>query len=77
MLVCLTIGVGVLGSSLWTTPRTKAPPVRPSRLVADTFIDVLCRPPSAVEILRWDGNPLEKAALAQALAATEESGRVQ
>jgi hypothetical protein len=77
MLVCLTIAVGVLGSSLWTTPRTKAPPVRPSRLVADTYMDVLCRPPSGLEILRWDGSPVEKAALAQALEATEESGRLQ
>ena len=40
-------------------------------------MDVLCRPPSGLEILRWDGSPVEKAALAQALEATEESGRLQ
>jgi len=40
-------------------------------------MDVLCRPPSGVEILRWDGSPVEKAALARTLEATEESGRLQ
>jgi hypothetical protein len=76
-LVCLTVAVGVLGSSLWTTPRVKGARVRPSRLVADTFAEVLCRPPSAVEMLRWNSRPLEGAALVRALEATEESHRLQ
>jgi hypothetical protein len=76
-LLCLTIAVGALGSSLFRATRIKAPPVRPSRLVADTYMDVLCRPPSSVEILRWDGSPVEKAALAQVLDATEEAGRLR
>ena len=58
------------------TPRAK-PRVRASRLVDDAFMEVLCRPPSAVEILRWGSRPLEKSELAQALEATEESRRLQ
>jgi hypothetical protein len=76
-LVCLTVAVGVLGSSLWTTPRMKGPRVRPSRLVGDTFVEELCRPPSAVEVLRWIGRPFEKATLMQALEATEEFRRLE
>jgi len=40
-------------------------------------MEVLCRPPSAFETVRWDGRPLEKAALLQALETTEESRRLQ
>src|SRR5262245_24517857 len=76
-LVSLTIAVGVVGSALWTKPRIKGPAVRPTRLVADTFMEVLCRPPSGVETLRWDGRPFEKATLVQALEATDESRRLQ
>jgi hypothetical protein len=76
-LVCLTVAVGVLGSSLWTTPRAKGPRVRPSRLVADTFEEVLCRPPSDPETVEWDSRPFDKSALVSALLATEESRVVQ
>jgi hypothetical protein len=76
-LVCLTIAVGVLGLSVWTTPRANRPRVRPSRLVADTFMEVLCRPPSGVETVEWDSRPFEKPVLVRQLEATEESRRLQ
>jgi hypothetical protein len=55
----------------------KEPRVRPSRLLADTFMEVLCRPPTGMEIVEWDSRPFEKAALVQELEATEESHRLQ
>ena len=67
----------MLGSSLLTTPRSKGPRIRPSRLVADTFMEELCRSPSAGEILRWVSRPLEKAPLMQVLEGTEEFRRLQ
>jgi hypothetical protein len=76
-LLSLTVAVGVLGSSLWTKPRVKGPRVRPSRLVADTFMEVLCRPPSGAEIVEWDSRPFEKSALVAALEATEASRVLQ
>src|SRR4029450_11971366 len=69
--------VGVLGLSVWTTPRANRPRVRPSRLVADTFMEVLCRPPSGVETVEWDSRPFEKPVLVRELEATEESRRLQ
>jgi hypothetical protein len=67
----------VLGTSVWTTSRAKGPRVRPSRLVADTFTEVLCRPPSGVETVEWDSRPFEKPVLVRELEATEESRWLQ
>jgi len=75
--VCLTVAIGLLGSSLWTTPRGKAPRVRPSRLLDDGFVEVLCRSPSDVETVQWDSRPFDKSTLEQALEATEEFRRLQ
>jgi len=75
--VCLTVAVGLLGSSLSTTPRGKGPRVRPSRLLDDGFVEVLCRPPSDVETVQWDSRPFDKSTLEQALEATEEFRRLQ
>jgi hypothetical protein len=76
-LACLTAVVGLVGWSLWTTPRAKGARFRPSRLVADTFMDELCRPPSAAEVLRWASRPSEKQTLMQALETTAEFHRLQ
>ena len=76
-LACVIVVVGLVGWSLWTEPRAKEARVRPSRLVADTFLDGLCRPPSAAEVLRWVNRPSEKQQLMQALETTEEFGRLQ
>jgi hypothetical protein len=67
----------VLGSSLWTTSRVKGPRVRPSRLVADTFMEVLCRPPVDAETIEWDSRPFEKPVLVQELEGREEFRRLQ
>jgi hypothetical protein len=79
--VCLTLTAALLVASVWTgapARSARGPRFRPSRLLADTFMEVLCRPPSGVEILRWgDGRPLEKPALVQTLEATEEFRRLQ
>ena len=76
-LACLTVAVVVLGSSLATTPRVRGPRVRPSRLLADTFMEVLCRPPSDAETVEWDSRPFERSVLVQELEATEQSRRLQ
>jgi len=67
----------VLGSSLWTTPRVKGPRVRPSRLVADTFMEVLCRPPTGIETVEWDSRPFERRVLTATLETTGEFRRLQ
>jgi len=76
-LVCLTAAVGLLGSSLWTMSRAKGPRVRPSRLLADGFEQVLCRRPLDVETVQWDSRPLDTPALVQGLESTDEFRRLQ
>ena len=51
--------------------------MRPSALLAATFIEVMCRRPSDPETVDWDNRPFEKSALAQALESTAEARRVQ
>jgi len=76
-LLSLTVAVGLLGSSLWTMSRGKGPRVRPSRLLADGFEDVLCRAPLDVETVQWDSRPFDTSTLVQALESTEEFRRLQ
>jgi hypothetical protein len=76
-LVCLVIALGVLGWSLWDSTRVKAPRFRPSRLLADTVQEVLCRPPFDVEVVNWDNRPFDRSTLVSALESTEEFRRLQ
>lgn len=69
----LTTAVVALGSVVWHAARGKEPRFRASRLLTDTFMDVLCRPPSDAETLKWYDRAADKAALGQALAATDEA----
>jgi len=76
IVVCLTVAVIWLGVSAWSGPTARAsrrPRVRPSRVVAETFMEVLCRPPSDFETVNWDSRPFEKDALSQALASRDEA----
>ena len=78
--VCLTGAIVWLGVSVWSaatervSTRTR---VRPSRVVAETFMEVLCRPPSDLETVDWDSRPFEKDTLSQALASMDEGRRVR
>jgi hypothetical protein len=76
-LVCLVIAIGILGWSVWDSARAKELRFRPSRLLADTFREVLCRPPFDAEVVAWDSRPFDRMTLARALEATQEFGRLQ
>jgi hypothetical protein len=75
--ICLTLTAALLVASVWTGAPARGPRFRPSRLLADTFREVLCRLPSDAETVEWDSRPFDRPTLVQALEATEESGRVQ
>jgi hypothetical protein len=76
-LAFLTIAIAGLGASVWYAARVKAPRLRPSRLLADTFPDVLCRPPLDIEVIDWDSRPFDRTTLVRGLEATEEFRRLQ
>lgn len=79
ILAGLAIAVAWLGVALWTAPRAggvRAPRVRPSRVLADTFREILCRPPSDAETVEWDSRPFDRATLEQMLATQDEAQRV-
>ena len=80
ILICLALAIAVFDVSLWTTAPARSargPRVHPSRALADTFMQLLCRPPSDVETIDWDSRPFEQSALVQALGATEEAERAR
>jgi hypothetical protein len=80
ILVCLAIAVAWLGVTVWIASpqrRVRAARISPSRVLADTFIEILCRVPSDSETVNWDSRPLDRAALDQTLAATAEARRVR
>jgi len=80
ILTVLVVAVALLSASLWLAgpPRgSRGPRVRPSRVLAGTFMEVLCRPPSDRETVDLDSRPFEEAALAQQLDSSEEAARVR
>jgi hypothetical protein len=79
VLAGLTLAVALLAASVWVTAPVRfaqGPRLHPSRALADTFMAVLCRPPSDAETLEWDSRPFEPSTLAQALGASGEGQRV-
>jgi len=80
VLAVLTLALALLAASVWTSAPargSRGPRVRPSRVLADTFMEVLCRPPSDADTVDWDSRPFEKTALAQQLDSSEEAARVR
>ena len=78
--LCLALATTWLGASLWygAPARTaRGPRVRPSRSLADTFAQVLCRPPADVETVDWDSRPFDSTSLMQALASKDEARHVR
>jgi hypothetical protein len=78
--MCVALAIAFLDASLWRTEAThvaRGPRVHPSRVLADGFMEVLCRPPSDAETLDWDTRPFEKSGLVQALGSTDEAQRVR
>ena len=76
--ICVALAVTLLDASLWTAAPARSargPRVRPSRALADTFMEVLCRPPSDVETVDRDSRPFETSALTQELSSTDEARR--
>ena len=47
-----------------------------SHALADTFVDVLCRPPSDGEAVYWESRPFDRSTVEQAFASTVEGQRV-
>ena len=79
IVICLSLAVALLDASLWTAAPARAargPRVRPSRALADTFMEVLCRAPSDLETVDRDSRPFETSALTQELSSTDEARRV-
>lgn len=80
ILACLAVAVAWLGVTVWmaSPPRgVRAPRIPPSRVLADTFMEILCRVPFDAETVDWDSRPFDQATLEQALAATGEAQRVR
>ena len=75
----LTLALALLAASVWTTAsaRGRGPRFRPSRVLAGTFMEVLCRPPSGRETVDWDSRPFERSALARRIESSEEAARVR
>jgi hypothetical protein len=79
ILVCLALAVVWLGIASRTTSRQRglgARRVPPSRILADTFMRLLCRLPSDAETVDWDSRPFDQATLEQTLASQDEAQRV-
>ena len=80
ILIALTLAVALLGASVWITAPARGARnarLRPSPVLARTFMEVLCRPPSGVETVDWDSRPFEPSALMEALSTREEAARVR
>ena len=80
VLAVLTLALALLAASVWTTAPARGnrgTRVRPSRVLADTFMEVLCRPPSDTETVDSESRPFEKTALARQLDSSEEAARVR
>jgi len=78
-LICLALAVGWLVATLNETTTDRRAAVRRvpvSRALADTFMDVLCRPPSDGDAVYWQSRPFDRSAVEQAFASTVEGQRV-
>ena len=75
LLVCLSLAVAALLGLLWNSQpwRSPRPRVRPSPLLARTFMEILCRQPSDAETVFWDNRPFDRAMLVDALTPREEA----
>ncbi|HXD16328.1 MAG TPA: hypothetical protein VN654_04870 [Vicinamibacterales bacterium] len=79
VLLCLVVAIAALAAPLWVgapSRSARGPRVRPSRLLAQTFAQVLCRPPADLETVDWDSRPFDGASLTQALASRDEARHV-
>ena len=77
--VCLAIAVVALVASLWSSGSARSAirtRLRPSRVLTEITMDVLCRPPEDRETVNWDFRPFDEAMLRQTLASSEEGQRV-
>jgi len=75
----LVLAIAALTMSVWSSAPARSargPRLRPTRVLADTFAQVLCRPPADRETVDWDSRPFDRTTLAQALASTDEAQRV-
>jgi hypothetical protein len=78
--ICLTLASALLVTFVWMEAPgrfNRGSRLRSSRLLAETFVEELCRTPSGVETVEWDSRPFDKSALVQALHTTDEWRRVQ
>ena len=80
ILVVLGAAIAVSDAALWRARPARASHevrVRPSRVLADAFMEVLCRPPSDPETIDWDTRPFDQASLVSALGGSDEARRVR
>ena len=80
ILVCLVLAIAAFTVLLWShapARSARGPRVRPSRTLADTFAQVLCRPPAGVETVDWDSRPFDGRTLTEALTSGDEARRVR
>lgn len=76
ILGCLLGAVVFIGSAVGDIPGGRERRV-PSRLLADSYLKVLCRLPDDAETLRWDSRPIDQRMLEPTLANREEAERVR
>jgi hypothetical protein len=60
----------------WNPEERRGATMPASPLLTDASIEALCRPPDDEDIVRWDKEPQEKAALIAAIKGTPEGERV-
>jgi hypothetical protein len=80
MLIALGMSIAAVDGALWRARparSVKAVRLHPSRVVADAFMEVLCRQPTDSETIDWDTRPVDPASLVTTLSATPEARRVR